>query len=68
MNPSRKSSLSSNRLSVEDIAVLVGHLGVTLGVDAFRGPLVDDLVGLEHAALIEELNRALGRYVFLSLS
>src|SRR5208282_2359801 len=47
--------------SVDDIAVLIGHLGMALGVDALGGPFVNNLVGLEHAALIEELNRALGR-------
>ena len=53
--------------SIDDIAVLVGHLGVALGVDALGGPLIDDLVSLKHAALIEELDRALGRHRVLVL-
>ncbi len=44
---------------VDDVAVLVGHLGVTFGVDALGGAVVDDAVGLQDAALVEELDRAL---------
>ena len=47
--------------SIDDIAVLVGHLCMTLGIDALGGPLVNDLIGLKHAPLVEQLNRALRR-------
>ncbi len=51
---------------VNDVAVFVGHLGVTLGVDAFGHAIVDDPVGLQETALVEQLDRALrGHSVFV---
>ena len=53
--------------SVDDVAVLVGHLRVTFGVNALGGPVIDDAVGLQNAALIEELNRSRSSYRVLVL-
>ena len=47
--------------AVDDVAVLVRHLGMAFGVDPLGRPAVNNAVGLKHAALIEELDRALGR-------
>ncbi len=47
--------------SVDDVAMLVGHLCMAFGVNALAGALIDDLVSLKHSALVEKLNRALGR-------
>ncbi len=52
---------------VNDVAVFVGHLGVTLGVDAFGHAIVNDPVGLQEAALVEQLDRALRGHSVLVL-
>src|ERR1700722_20586640 len=47
--------------SVDDVAMLVSHLGVAFRVDALAGAVVGYAVGLKHSALIEQLNRTHGR-------
>ena len=44
--------------SVHDVAMLIRHLGVAFRVNALGGAVVSYAVGLKHAALVEELNRA----------
>ena len=46
---------------VDDVAVLVGHLGVAFGGDPPRGAIVGHAIGLKGPALVEELDRADGR-------
>jgi hypothetical protein len=42
--------------SVDDVAMLIRHLGVAFRVNALAGAVVGYAVGLKHSALIEELN------------
>jgi hypothetical protein len=42
--------------AVDDVAMLIRHLGVTFRVNALGGAVISYAVGLKHAALIEQLN------------